>query len=291
MKSIYNSVIFIVIFASLSSCYTTTPKYLYAPNSLNLLHTEKKGDVKAAFNYAQSKHSNNTNDNSGRQISNGIETQIAYCIIDKLVFKGSALQRWETDRSHRTQIGPYKFRLEYKRKAADISIGYYKFLGDQKKVSLNLDAGTGIGKTTFTGTYRNDTITKYFYSANHYTLFISPSIVLKPINNYSLTIAYRLSSIHFHHINTNDAALTNGLYAAFANKKSIYGDIVFENEFGFNKLPQIRFQWQLGFSKLYTHFKYEHLANTTNFDDQYQYNNNFGLIGLVADLKQLLAKK
>ena len=291
MKSISISVIIIFFLVNLSSCYTTTPKYLYAASSANLLQTEKKGDVKAAINYAQSKHSGNNDDNAGRQISNGIELQTAYSIVNKVVIKTDAFQRWETDRSGKNQINPYRYRLDYKRKGADISIGYYKILGKQKQILLNFDAGTGLGKTTFKGTYRKDTITQYFYSANHSTIFITPSIALKPTKNYSLIIAYRLSSLNFFNINTNDAALTKGLYAAFADKKSVYGDLIIENEFGFNKLEDIRFHWQIGVSKLYTHFSYEATVNTDYPENQYEYNNSFGCIGIVADLKKLTVKK
>ncbi len=292
MKSIYPSVIIIFFAFVLTSCLSTTPKYLYAPNSANLLQTEKKGDVKAAVNYSQSKHSATSNgDNGSRQISNGVDAQAAYSILKNLVIKADAFQRWETDRSERNQIYPYKYKIDYKRKGADVSIGYYKLLGKQKQISLNIDAGTGIGKTIFNGIYRKDTINKYYYSANHSTLFITPSIALKPTTNYSLIIAYRLSSINFCNLNTNDVALTKGLYAAFADKKSTYGDIIIENEFGFNKLQGFRFHWQIGISKLQTYFSYDQVNSTTYGEDQYEYNNSFGSIGIVADLKQLLSKK
>ena len=276
--------------SSLSSCYTTTPKYLYAPNSANLLQTEKKGDLKAAINYAQSKHAGNNDDDVGRQTSNGIDVQTAYSLINNLVLKADAFHRWETDRSGRNQTLQNRYRLDYKRRGADVSIGYYKLLGKQKHISLNIDGGIGFGKTSFTGTYRKDTINKYFYSANHSTLFITPSIALKPTKNYSLIIAYRLSSIKFFSVNTNDVALTKGLYAAFANKNSVYGDIIIENHFRFNSLQGIRFHWQLGVSKLYTRFSYEPSSTYQSFADQYEYNNSFGSFGIVTDLNKLFVK-
>ena len=63
-------------------------------------------------------------------------------------------------------------------------------------------------------------------------------------------LAYRFSSIAFTNIITNDSTLIKDLYAAFANKNSVYGDMIIENDFGFNSLQFIRFHWQLGVSNL-----------------------------------------
>ena len=273
--------------SSLTSCYTATPKYLYAAHSVNLLQTEKKGDLKAAINYTQSKHNDN---NVGKEISNGIEIQSAYSVLNNFVVKADVFQRWETDQSGRNQIERYKYRLNYKRSGVNVSVGYYKPVGKQKQISLNIDGGIGLGKTGFDGTYREDIITKYFYSANHSSVFITPSVALKPTKNYFLIIGYRLSSVNFFKINTNDISLTKGLYAAFANKRSSYRDVIIENQWEFNKLPDIKFHWQIGFSKLQTRFAYEPVNTTIFQEEQYEYNNSFGSFGIIADIKKIVCK-
>ncbi len=275
----------------ITSCYTTTPKYLFAPNSANLLQIEKKGEVKAAINYAQSKHVGNNDDSPGKQTSNGIDIQTAYSVIDHVVLKADLFKKWEVDKAvNNDQSNPSRYKINYQRQGTNLSIGYYKFLDKKQVILFNIDVGVGFGKTSFNGTYRKDSINKYFYSANNVTFLITPSLKLKISKNYNLILAYRLSGVDFSNIKTNDITLTKGLYAAVADKKSIYGDIVIDNEFGFNRLHDIRFHWQFGVSKLYTHFSFEPDYGSQYFEDQYEYNNSFGSFGIVANLNKLLKK-
>ena len=285
----YLPIIFCV--SALSSCYTTTPKYLFAPSSANLLQIEKKGDVKTAINYAQSKHVRNNDNSPGKQSSNGIDIQTAFSAIKHVAVKVDLFKKWEVDKAlNNDQANLSRYKINYQRQGTVISIGYYKFFDKTKKILFNIDGGIGLGKTSFNGTYRKNAITKYFYSANNSTLLVTPSLKFKVSKNYNLTLAYRFSSTAFSKIITNDSTLTKDLYASFANKNSIYGDIIIENDFGFNSLQGIRFHWQLGMSNLYTHFSYEPSSSSQSFVDQYEYNNSFGSIGIVADLKKIFKK-
>lgn len=275
----------------LTSCFTTTPKYLFAPNSANLLQIEKKGDVKAAINYAQSKHVGNNDNSPGIQKSNGIDIQTAYSPTNHVALKVDLFKKWEVDKAvNNDQTNSSRYKINYQRQGTVLSIGYYKFLDQDQEILFNIDGGVGFGETSFNGTYRQDTITKYFYTANNTTLAVTPSLRFKISKHYNLTLAYRLSSVAFSNITTNDITLTKGLYAAFANKNSVYGDIIIENHFRFNSLQGIRFHWQLGVSKLYTRFSYEPFSTYQSFADQYEYNNSFGSIGIVADLKKIFIK-
>lgn len=290
MKIIYY---LLVIFCTwgFTSCYTSTPKYLFAPNSANLLAIEKKGDIKAAINYAQSKHVGKNEDSPGRQISNGLDVKMAYGITNNVVVKANLFKKWEIDKAvNNDQTNPLRYKINYQRQGTVLSIGYYKFLDKDKKNLFTFDGGVGLGKTSFNGTYRNDSINKYFYSANSLSYLITPALRFRISKNYSLVLAYRFSSVAFTNIVTNDITLTKGLYAAFANKNSLYGDIIIENEFGFNRLHGIKFHWQLGVSKLYTHFNYEPVIGSQNVVDQYEYNNRFGSFGVIADLNSIFKK-
>lgn len=287
---IYNLPIIFCI-SLLTSCYTSTPKYLFAPNSANLLQIEKKKDVKAAINYAQSKHAGNNDDSPGIQTSNGIDIQTAYSPINHVVLKVDLFKKWEIDKAvNNDQTNSSRYKIDYRRQGTVLGLGYFKFLDKAQEILFNIDGGAGLGKTSFNGTYRQDAITKYFYTANNTTLAVTPSLRFKISKHYNLTLAYRLSSVAFSNITTNDITLTKGLYAAFANKNSVYGDIIIENNFGFNSLQGIRFHWQLGVSKLYTHFSYEPSSTYQSFADQYEYNNSFGSFGIVADLNKLFIK-
>ena len=274
----------------LSSCFSTTPKYLFAPNSTNLMEVKSKGDIKAAVNYSSTSHPVN-DDNSSRQKSSGIDVQSAFAVSNNIALKLDGFTKWETDRSVNTVNNPYKYFLKYKRTGAEMSVGYYKFLGDNKQVALNLFAGLGAGKTSFTGTYRLDSINNYFYDANHTKLFLVPSIRFNITDNYAISLGYKITSVHFYNINTNDVGLTKGLYKSFADKRSVYGDFAFENELGFKKLEGLKFHVQFGISKLFTYFEYIDDMGNANINQQYQYNNSFATIGLVADVKKLYRKK
>ena len=291
MKSISHSVLMIAFVIGLTSCNSITPKYLFAPNSANLLAIEKKADVKAAINYAQSKHVGKNDDSPGRQISNGLDVQMAYGITNNVVVKADLFKKWEIDKAvNNDQTNPLRYKINYQRQGTVLSIGYYKFLDKDKKNLFTFDGGIGLGKTSFNGTYRNDSVNQYFYSANSLSYLITPSLRFKISKNYSFILAYRLSSVAFTNVITNDITLTKGLYAAFANTNSLYGDIIIENEFGFNRLDGIKFHWQLGVSKLYTHFNYEPVIGSQNVVDQYEYNNRFGSFGVIADLYSIFKK-
>lgn len=277
----------------LSSCFSTTPKYLFAPNSTNLIQLKSKGDFKAALNYSATRHpililESNT---SGRQRSNGIDVQTAYAISNKIAIKLDGFTRAETDRSINTVNNPSRYALKYKRCGAEISVGYYIFLGAERKVLINAFAGIGTGKTSFTGTYRLDSVNNYFYSTNHTKLFLVPSIHLNFTDNYSLKLGYKITSVDFYNIHTNDILLTKGLYKLFVDKKSVFGDFVIENEFGFKTIQGFKFHVQIGVSKLFTFFNYVDDLGTSIINEQYQYNNKFANFGLVADLNNVFRNK
>ena len=291
MKKIHY-IMLIIIAPVFVSCYTTTPKYLFAPNSANLLQIENNGEAKAAINYAQSRHSGNNDDSPGIQTSNGVDIQSAYGITNHLVLKADVFKKWEIDKAiNNNPTNSSRYKLDYKRQGTALSIGYYKYLSKSKEILFNIDAGLVLGKNSFNGTYRQDASTQYFYSGNNRSLFITPSIRFIISKHYNLTLAYRLSNVSFSNIKTNDSTLKKGLYLAFANKPSTYGDTIIDNNFGFNSLPALTFHLQLGVSNLYTHFTYTPTSSYQDFMDQYEYNNSFVSLGVVADLKQMFKNK
>lgn len=204
----------------LSSCFSTTPKYLFAPNSTNLIEIKNKGDLKAALNYSSTRYPSNDG-NSGRQNSNGIDVQSAFAFSNMFAVKLDGFSKWETNRSVNTSNNPYQYLLKYKRTGEEFSVGYYTLKGEKKQLALNIFAGVGAGKTSFNGTYRLNSANTYFYNAQHTKFFLVPSIRLNLSDNYSIGVAYKITSVDFHNINTNDVELTKGLYKSFADKNSV----------------------------------------------------------------------
>lgn len=73
--------------------------------------------------------------------------------------------------------------------------------------------------------------------------------------------------------------------------KIVYSDFVVENKFYFEQIKNFKFHLQFGVSKLFTSFNYINEMCSAIINEQYQYNNRFASIGLVADIKTLIKKK
>ncbi len=276
----------------LSSCLLITPKYIQSPNSPNLIQIDKRKDLKASVSYAYTGHTHI--DGAGTETkSNGIDAQTAYGISDKFAIKIDAFKKWEIDKDDSKNEAIKNYFIKYKRGGAEMSIGYYTFIGKRKNFIFNIYTGVGIGKNSFDGRYRNDNMINRTYSANHTKWFIMPSITLVGSKNYALLFAYKLSVLKFNNINTNDEALKNGFYTELTNKNSLFGDFVLDNQFGFNKIKGIKFHVMIGGTKLYTYFTdvSSNVNGTSYNSDQYLYNDHFASFGIIADVRQLFAKK
>ena len=104
------------------------------------MQIEKKGDVKAAINYAQSKHVGNNDDSPGRQSSNCIDIQTAYSVTNYVVIKVDLFKKWEVDKvPNYNQANPSRYKINYHRQGAILIIGYYKFLDRAKEIMFNID--------------------------------------------------------------------------------------------------------------------------------------------------------
>ena len=77
MKNYMHFITYLIFLLFLTSCFSTTPKYLFAPNTTNLIQLKSKGDLKAALNYSSTSHPIRILESnaSGRQRSNGIDLQ------------------------------------------------------------------------------------------------------------------------------------------------------------------------------------------------------------------------
>ncbi len=131
------------------------------------------------------------------------------------------------------------------------------------------------------------------YSANHSKWFAVPSITLIAHKNYALLFAFKFSILKLNSVNTNDKELQKGFYKNLTKKNSSFGDFVMDHQFSFNEIKGIKFHIMYGLTELFTYFpESDTNVNGSSYNsDQYLYNNYFGSIGVIADMKILLNKK
>lgn len=280
-----------ILFFCLSSCLLT-PRYLQAPNSANLIQIDKKNDVKASVSYAKTDHG----DLAGactKQRSNGLDIQTAYGVPNKFAIKLDAFGKWEHDKDLTQKNTIDNYNIAYKRKGAELSIGYYKSFGKKNNFNFSIYTGVGIGNNSFSGFFRNDSMINLTYSANHSKWFVVPSVTLIGNKNYALLLALKFSILKFNNINTNDKELQKGFYKRLNTKNSSFADFVMDNQFGFNKIKGIKFHIMYGITQLFTYFTESgtNVNGSSYNSDQYLNNNYFGSIGVIADMKTLLNKK
>ncbi len=275
----------------LSSCLVT-PRYLQAPNSTNLIQIDKKNDIKAAVSYAKTGHGDFAGAGT-KQRSNGLDIQTAYGVTNKFAIKLDAFGKWEHDKDLTQKNAIDNYHIAYKRKGAELSIGYYKSFGKKNNFNFNIYAGVGIGNNYFSGFFRNDSMINRTYSANHNKWFVVPSVTLIAHKNYSLLFAFKFSVLKFNNINTDDKEMQKSIYKNLAKKNSSFGDFVMDNQFGFNEIKGIKFHIMYGSTELFTYFpESDTNVNGSSYNsDQYLNNNYFGSIGVIADMKTLLNKK
>jgi hypothetical protein len=276
----------------LSSCLFITPRYLHAPNSANLLQVEKNKDIKASLSYTKTAHEHLKGGGSKQQ-SSGLDIQAAFALSNKIAIKLDVFTKSENDKDDLKKEIIDNYSINYKRKGIELSVGYYKYFGKKKNISFNIYTGLGFGNNSFDGIFRNDSMINRTYSSNYTKWFLIPSIRLIGTKNYSLLLAYRLSVMKFNTINTNDEELKKGFYNDLTSKNSVFGDVAFDNQFGFNKIKGIKFHFMIGSAKLYTYFtKSEvNINGSTYSSDQYLYNSAFGSFGVIVDIRKLFEKK
>jgi hypothetical protein len=292
MRNIYNLILIAFLICMFVSCASTTPKYLYAPNGLNLIQVEKKNDIKAALNYAGTGHGR-ASTGSSKQQTNGINIQTAYAVTNKIAIKADLYKYWENDESLNNSNPIFNFQLAYKRQSADFAIGYFNNTGEDNKISFNAFAGIGFGSNSFEGYYRNEATQRKNYESKFFKFFAMPSITYKQSNNYSISLGYKLSVVKFNNLITNDSTLKEGFYKDFTRSNSVFGDFALDNQFSFNNLKGFTFHAIIGKSTLYTTLKdvTETQGSTTFISGKYFYNNRFAAIGVIADLHTIFAKK
>jgi Outer membrane protein beta-barrel domain len=293
MKKLACYFIKIYIVLLFCSCGYTTPKYLYAPNTSNLIQVEKKDDLKIATSYSNTSHSDDTYGET-KQKSAGLDFQGAYGLSKNLGLKLDFYTKKESEESLNDQTNLKKFNLTYKRKGVELSVGYHTYIGRRAKNIFNVYTGVGFGNNSFKGKYRDSLLNNNYYSANHIKWFITPSINFRISKNYSLILAYNVAILRYKNIKTNDMEFTKIIYTEIRKKSSVFGGIVLDNQFSFNKIKNVKFHFLIASNILLNNFtvKDESInGSTSTINGQYQYNDSYFSTGIILDMKKIIRIK
>ncbi len=280
-----NYMLTLFIFLMLSSC--TAYKYVYSPTSANLLQVEKRGDVKMACNYAAVVDL--ISGLTQNQIRNGIDVQSIYAISNRSAVKLDFYRKWESNESAKNAVTNEIDKINYKKTGVEFGYGKFSLSKTSTENRLQLFGGLGFGKLDLFQNSNSQSNLIFYHSMNYSKLFLQPSFSLKLSKNYTASICTKLSAVKYFNVSTNFPSLDVEPLGYIDTKPSFFGDFIFQNEFGFNELVGLRFQTQLGFTKLFTRFP----SSTITFFNvsKYDYNNAWINLGVIGDINVLFHKK
>ncbi len=280
-KTNFCSYLVFVICFYLTSCVSSS-KYIYTPSTPNLLLLEEKNSAKIAINYATSSTTNNLEADNKK--SNGVDVQTAYAITKNVGLKFDFYNKWEFNQPFYTtnQFST----INYKKHGFEISTGIYNFTKNPGYSGFQLYAGFGKGKFLLNETSSTN---KNYFNMDYQKFFVQPSFTLKASAHYNFTFAARLNAINYKNLTTNYSNLANDVLGYIQTKTSIFTDFIIQNEFCFKKAAAVKFQIQLGTTRLHTYFS--SVSTATVQHQQYLYNNNWASFGVITDIQKLTTKK
>jgi hypothetical protein len=236
---------------ALASCQT--PRYMYSPNSINVPHLRAKGDTKLSVAYATGNNGTRRGGTGQPYFYNrGFDVQAAWAPTARIGLLFNQSNRYEKN-SGRFEDLIDSAVIKYKRSLTEVGIGYLGRLGvDKSRFQLFVGGGFGefafddVGKDT-----RNQSYTR-FHRADVRKIFLQQSIEADLTRNFTTCFANRFSFVSFSNIRTNytqpeqDAFLLNNL----GGRTSVFWEPALINHFGFEGLPGLRFEIQLGMAAL-----------------------------------------
>jgi hypothetical protein len=239
--------------AGLSSCYT--PRFAYSPTAHNVPVLAEKNDSKLAVNYSTNADSRSTNNQYTRNRSNGIDVQGAYAITNHVGVQASYFTRTERTVSNQDNDNYFDSSvIRYNRNLFEFGAGYFTPIDDKGKVFFQVFGGLGFGKFKFTdnGKDQSQSIYSRHHDANIMKYYIEPSITFKPKPVIAASLSARFSIVNFKNINTDYTIdEKKELKLDSLNRyASVFFEPSFVNSYGFNKLPGLRIEYQLGLSML-----------------------------------------
>lgn len=243
----------IVFCQLLSSCYT--PRYAYSPSAHNVPVLTKKGDSKLAFNYSVNFADNRVKENvSTKGKASGYDVQAAYAFTNHWAMQVNYFHRKERNAGDFDSNVLDSTVINYKRNLTEIGAGYFKTLNSNKKAAVQIFAGIGFGKFSFTdnGKDQSNVYRSRYHTMNITKIFIQPALMIRGKKNFAASLSSRFSTIYFKNITTDYSAteLDNYKLDSLSYRPRFFWEPSIVNTFGFKKLPGVQLEFQTGMAVL-----------------------------------------
>jgi len=260
----------------LASC--NTPRFAYSPTAHNVPVMTARNDSKLAFNYSTNADTRQSDDKYSRNKSNGYDIQGAYAITDHIAVQGSYFSRNERTSSNEEDYFDSSV-IKYNRSLFEFGAGYFTPIDRKGKVHFQLFGGAGFGKFTINENGRDNNLLLYhrFHNTNVTKFYLEPAITFKSTEVFAASLSTRFSIIKFNNITTNYTQAEKETFNldSIGRNAIVFFEPAFVNSFGFNKLPGLRIEYQLGLSLLMSRTVVDN--RTFNFS-----------VGLVFDIPKLI---
>jgi len=238
---------------SVFSCYT--PRYVYSPSAHNVPVFTKKGDSKLALDYSFNLADNAVKDSVPvKAKARGYDLQAAYAVTNHWAIQASYFHRTERNAGDFDAGTRDSVVINYKRNLAEIGAGYFYALNANNQAVVQVFAGIGFGKSSFTDKGRdfNRGYRSRYHSMNITKIFIQPAFSVRGKKNFTATLSSRYSIIYFKNISSdyNATELDNYKLDSLGYSPRVFWEPAIINSFGFKKLPGVQFECQAGLALL-----------------------------------------
>ncbi len=262
---------------SLAACYT--PRFAYSPTAHNVPVLAEKNDSKLGINYSTNADARATENSYDRNKARGADIQGAYAITQHIGVQASYFTRKETTYDNSADFGFDSSVIRYKRNLFELGAGYFTPINENKKVMFQVFGGVGFGRFTFTdnGKDNNQLLYSRFHNADIFKYYLEPAISFRSKEVFAASLSTRFSVVKFRNVQTNYSQVEKQDYKLDSINRyaSVFFEPAFVNSYGFNKLPGLRLEYQLGLSFLMSRQIMDY--RTFNFS-----------VGLLFDIPKLI---
>ena len=269
---------FIVTLFLLYSCYS--PRYAYSPPAVNVPLLTKKGDSKFGALYSNNFPGKEKNATVSRPYSYGLDIHTAYALSNKWAVQLNYFLRSEKNGDNQGTVNTAA--IKYRRELLEAGVGTYRRINGSDKKIFQLTAGAGLGKFSFTDRGRDSMLVPYqkYHRSDVWKLFVQPACMFISKKRTAISVASRFSILYYSNIQTDysEQQLTNYELFTLGGDPVIFWEPAFVHTIGLKRLPDIRFEYQFGFSALLSR----------RFIDARTFNVS---AGLQADIAGLLSRK
>lgn len=267
------TVLTIMFFASCN-----TPRFAYSPTAHNVPVLTEKNDSKLSFNYSTNAETRSSDIKYNRNKANGFDIQGAYAITNSVAVQGSYFSRNEATYSNSEDYFDTS-AIKYNRHLFEFGAGYFTPIDKKGKIHFQVFGGAGFGRFTINESGSDNSQLPYnrFHYSDITKFYIEPAITFKSTEVFAASLSTRFSIIKFRNIQTNYTQAEKETFDldSIGRNAIVFFEPAFVNSFGFNKLPGLRIEYQIGLSLLMSKTVVDN--RTFNFS-----------VGLLFDIPKLI---